>query len=252
MKNEIILWLCSIVLVFLIGYFKNVTDSNYPVTGTFGIEGKKVSYKLDRVAYEKSSYKNYILTDIEGIEASLLLQNNSEESSFRYSIIDKGLMCQIPKLAPGQKINYKVILSYKNNSFEIPKKEFVTLTFWGSIPTFVRAIYFILMYGVILLTLRGLLEAFTKNVNLKKFMFINCTLLLLLITIIYPLYISYKLEAINHFVPTLGNLTDPWLLIVLLSWIVGTILIFKAKYVKTVSSLISVMTLLIFFFELMK
>jgi hypothetical protein len=43
MKNEIILWLSSLIIVFIIGYIKNVTDKDYPVTGTFGIEGKKVS-----------------------------------------------------------------------------------------------------------------------------------------------------------------------------------------------------------------
>ena len=64
MKNQIILWLSSLVLTFLIGYFKNVTDTNFPITGTFGIEGNKVSYKLDKVSYDKTVYKNIIISGI--------------------------------------------------------------------------------------------------------------------------------------------------------------------------------------------
>ena len=73
MKNEIILWLSSILIVFLIGYIKNVTDKDYPITGTFGIEGKKVSYKLDKVSFDKTSYKNIIISDIKGITGKLIL-----------------------------------------------------------------------------------------------------------------------------------------------------------------------------------
>jgi hypothetical protein len=58
MKNAIILWLSCLILVFLIGYIKSITDKDYPITGTFGIEGKKVSYKLDKISFDKDYYKN--------------------------------------------------------------------------------------------------------------------------------------------------------------------------------------------------
>ena len=107
MKNEIILWLSSIVIVFLIGYVKNVTDKDYPITGTFGIEGKKVSYKLDKVSYDKSYYKNIIISDIKGLKGKLIWIQDDVQNESVFNEIDRGLECEIPKIKPGQKIKYK-------------------------------------------------------------------------------------------------------------------------------------------------
>jgi hypothetical protein len=101
MKNEIILWLSSLIIVFIIGYIKNVTDKDYPVTGTFGIDGKKVSYKLDKVSYDINFYKNIIISDITGITAKVLMIKNDEQTEIPYKEISRGLEVEIPKLKPG-------------------------------------------------------------------------------------------------------------------------------------------------------
>ena len=41
MKNQIILLLSALVITFLTGYIESVTDADFPITGTFGINGKK-------------------------------------------------------------------------------------------------------------------------------------------------------------------------------------------------------------------
>ena len=48
-KNNIILWIASLVITFLGIYLSNLVDKDYPVTGTFGIEGQKVSYRFEKV-----------------------------------------------------------------------------------------------------------------------------------------------------------------------------------------------------------
>jgi hypothetical protein len=247
MKNDIILWVSSILIVFLIGYIKNVTDKDYPITGTFGIEGKKVSYKLDRICFDKTSYKNIIISDIKGVEAKILFIENGQRKNISYKVIDKGLKAEIPKLKPGEKIEYKLMISYNDKDFEIPKNSYVTLTFWGNIPSPINFLYFLLMYGGMLMSLRILFEAFTIKINLKKYSFIACTLFITLNIIVEPLYNTYKLGAINHFVPPFSKLVEPLLLILLFLWIVGTILIFNKLYIKTVTILLSIATVLIFF-----
>ncbi|MDH3268718.1 MAG: hypothetical protein OEM46_07680, partial [Ignavibacteria bacterium] len=234
MKNEIILWLSSILIVFLIGYTKNVTDKNYPITGTFGIKGQKVSYKLDKVSFDKKSYKNIIISDINGITGKLIQIEDGEEKETAFKEIDRGLECEIPKLKPGKEIKYKVVLNYADKTFEIPEKDFVTLTFWGNIPSPVNILYFILMYGGLLMVLRSLLELFNNNKNSKKYALITCTLFITLVTIVAPLKNSCKLGAINNYVPQITDLLEPVLLIILLVWIAGTILIFNKKYVRIV------------------
>ena len=63
MKQQIILWISSIVLTFLTGYFYSVTRDDFPVTGTIGIEGKKVSYYLPKVYYGKDTMKIVLRSD---------------------------------------------------------------------------------------------------------------------------------------------------------------------------------------------
>jgi hypothetical protein len=247
MKNEIILWLSSIIIVFIIGYIKNVTDINYPITGTFGIEGKKVSYKLDKVSYDKYSYKNIIISDIKGITAKVLMIKDDEQTEIPYKEIASGLEVEIPILKPGREIDYKVNIISKDKIYEIPRNNYVTLTFWGSIPSPIQILNFILMYGGLLMSIRSLLEAFTKKTNLKKFVFITCTLFLTLLTIVFPLFNTYKLGAINHFVPAFSDLVNPLLIIILVVWIIAAIFIFNKKFIRTVTSLATFITLSIYY-----
>ncbi|HEY6435687.1 MAG TPA: hypothetical protein VIY47_03790 [Ignavibacteriaceae bacterium] len=248
MKNEIILWVSSILIVFIIGYIKNVTDKDYPITGTFGIEGKKVSYKLDKVSFDKSSYKNIVISDVNGITGKFILWSDDRATEFSFKEIDRGLECEISNLKPGQKIKYKIILSYANRTYEIPEKEFVSFTFWGNIPFSISILHFILLYGGLLMAVRSSLELFNNNKILKKYAIITCTLLVPLVIIIAPLRNSYKLGAINHYVPRVIDILQPELLLILFIWIAGTILIFNRKYVGVVTVFTVVATVFLFFF----
>jgi hypothetical protein len=248
MKNQIILWISSIIIVIIIGYVKSITDKDFPVTGTFGIEGKKVSYKLDKASFDKTAYKNIILSDVEGLKGKLIWTEDSQKLETKYQKIDKGLECEIPRLKPGKKIEYKIILTYRENTFKIPREGFVTLTFWGNIPYSVNVMTFIFLFGWLTLSIRCFLEMFNRYKNLKKFALINCSILLVLTSIIIPLRNSYKLGAINNFVPNILDLIDPVLLLVLFLWIAGTVLFFYKKYTGPVLIAISLSTVILFFF----
>ena len=247
MKNEIILWLSSLIIVFLIGYIKNVTNKDYPITGTFGIEGKKVSYKLDKVSFDKNFYKNIIISDLKGINAKLVWKKDHQKYETDYTENDKALVCEIPKLKPGERILYKIIIYHNEKTYEIPKDNFVSLTFWGHIPKAVNFLYFFFIYSSLLISMRSVLELFAQNKNLKKYAFITCIFFITLVSIINPLYITYKLEAINHFVPPFNELLNPLLLTILIFWIIGTILIFNKNYIRIVTIIISTATTIIFF-----
>jgi len=247
MKNQIILWLSSLVVVFLIGYVKNITDKDYPITSTFGIEGKKVSYKLDKISYDKSSYKNIILSDIQGLEGKLIWFKEDVKHELVYKEIERGLECEIPTLKAGQNIKYKVILNYLDKRYEIPEKDFVTLTFLGNIPSPVNIINFVLLYGGLLMSIRCVLELFNKNKNLKKYIVIVCTMFMTLTLLIHPLYNSYKLGAINNYIPNVIELLEPLFLVITFLWVFGAVLIFNKKYINTVTIFISSATILLFF-----
>jgi branched-subunit amino acid transport protein AzlD len=66
--------------------------------------------------------------------------------------------------------------------------------------------------------------------------------------LITPLINSYKLGAINHFVPNLNDLIEPALLLILFIWIVGSVFIFNKKYTTSVIITLAAVTVLLFFF----
>lgn len=247
MKNQIILWLCSIIAVFLIGYVKNVTSEYYPVTGTFGIEGYKVSYKLDKETFDQTSYKNIVISDIKELKGKIIWYKEDVLYESTFQEIDKGLECEIPSLKPRENVTYKLILNYKKSTYRIPEKDFVKLTFWRNIPSPINILYFVFLYGAMVLSIRSLLELFNENKNLKKFAFINVALLIVLTSIIYPLKSSYKLGAINNYVPPISDLLSPVLILILLLWIAGAILLFKTKYSKLTTILLVSANVVLFF-----
>ena len=166
-----------------------------------------------------------------------------------YKKMDKGLECSIPKLKPGSKIKYKIELAYGEKTFKIPKEGYITLTFWGNIPSGVNGLVFIFLYGGLLLSIRSLLEIFNNEKNLKKYAISVCALFLILNSIIIPLRNSYKLGAINNYIPRIINLIDPYLLVILFLWIFGTIFFFYKKFTRQVLILITLTTIILYFFS---
>jgi len=247
MKNQIILWSASALLAFLLGYIKAVTNINYPVTGTFGIEGKKVSYKLDKISFDKTSYRNIIIGDVSGLGGKIVMLNQDNQTEINMIGIDKGLAGEIPALKPGKKLFYKIKLSYDKNTYDIPEKGFVSLTFWGKIPSAVKGIYLLLLYGGLLLSIRSGMELFNKNKFLKKITFITCSFFILNTILVNPLYNSYKLGAINNFVPAFNDLFEPALIFITLVWIIGTIILFFKKYILITTISAGIITVILFF-----
>jgi len=178
----------------------------------------------------------------------LIWFKNNVQYENEFKEIERGLVGEIPKLEPGQQIRYKVILTYLNKQFEIPEKDFVTLTFWGNIPSPVKIINFILLYGGLLMSIRCALEHFNKNKNLKKYIVIACIFFITLTILVHPLYNSYKLGAINKYIPNVIELMEPLFLVIMFLWVIGAVLIFNKKYTNIVIIFISLATVLLFFF----
>jgi hypothetical protein len=247
MKQQLILWISSIILTFLIGYTKNVTDANYPVTGTFGIEGQKVSYKLDKVHYGIEPYKLIVLTELNGLKGKCIWKSNGKSMIIPLTKDVINYSAEITSQTPRSKVDYKIILSYKDKVYEIPKDSNVKLTFYGKIPASVNFLHFILLYGGILFAIRAILEIFNDKKLIKKYSVITTSIFILLTAIINPLRSSYKLGAINNYIPSITEIIEPLLVVLLLIWITGSVMIFYKRFVVVTAVILFLSTLIIYF-----
>ncbi len=247
MKQQLILWISAIILTFVIGYVKNITDEDYPVTGTFGIEGIKVSYKLDKIHYGEEAYKLIVLTELEALTGKCIWKSGEKVNIVPLKKSENSFNAEIPPQKPLNKVEYKLVITHVDKIYEIPKNSNVEMIFYGKIPAALNFLSFILLYGGILLAIRTTLEIFNEKKLMKKYTVVTTSFFILLATIISPLLQSYKIGAINNYIPGILEIVEPLLLLLVFIWITGSILIFNRKYVIVTASALFTATIIIYF-----
>jgi hypothetical protein len=249
MHKTIILWISAIVITFLAGYIYNITDKDYPVTGTIGVEGKKVSYMLEKIHYGPDDFSVIIRTDIPDLAGKIKWRNinNSEywyEAQMRGG--EKVLIGEIPLQSPLKQIEYKILLSYNDREYELAGGMPVPLKFYSKVPVPVKFFNGFLIYLILFLAVRTGLESFSANQKIKKYSFVTVTVTLLFTAMIHPLYLSYKYGYINNQIPPIGNLFPWYSILFLVVWIVFTVSHFKVENPKPFAAASMLITIAVY------
>ncbi|WP_337872265.1 hypothetical protein [Ignavibacterium sp.] len=249
MKESIILWLSSLVIVFLLSYFKSVFGEYYPITSTFSVNGQKVSYKLDK--YESGdTYKLIIRSDYKELEGEVII--NSDKSKNHSIKLHKDrdiLFAEIRKKDVGSKFSYYIQLKSEDRNYRLPSNNIVEFTFFGKIPGMVNGLYIIFLYTGLILIVRSGLEIFKTNRRTKNYLVITSIVLITLLMMINPLYLSYKFDYINKTIPPIQNLFPIHLLLIVLLWIATTVYVFIKKKDTPLGLITSILCLLIYLFS---
>jgi len=247
-KKVIILWLASIVIVFITIYISNIVDEYYPITSTFGIEGKKISYRFEKEHYGKEKFNVIIRTDVAELKGKMYWKSESDTNwqSKELKKSDLILSESISVLKPAMQLNYFVELFYKDKKYILPDNKKVSLTFFGNIPLSVSVLEYLLLYLSLILAVRTGLEYFNYNVNSKKFGVLILIFFLTLIALINPLYLTYKYGFINTSIPHISKLFILSHIAIFIIWVVTVIAIFSSSKFKFLPLASSILTLLIF------
>lgn len=248
-KNELILWLASLIITFLSIYIFNLLDKNYPITGTFGIEGKKDSYRFEKVHYGNNDFSVVIRSDVKNLSGKLFWKSYSDSVwlSSQLKTSEMILEGSIKSLKPLQTLEYFVKLKYKNIIYRLPDSKKVPLLFFGKIPTAVNVLQFLFIYLGLLLAIRSGLEFFNNNKKTRKFSTLTAIIFVTLIALINPLYLTYKFGYINSSIPTISKLFPVNLMFVTLLWIISVIVSFRfirIKYIILFAAVITIFLLL--------
>ena len=244
MKKQIILYLGTFLITFLAVYIKNLNSDYYPVTSSFGIDGNKISYRLDKIHYGNEPFKVILITDLKKIEGRLIWKQdeNIYEEVMRYD--DRTIFAYIPVQQPLKKIDYQVILNYNYKVYDIPPDgAFITLEFFGGIPIVVKWLHYLLLISGIFFSIRIGLENFDENRKSKKFSVVVLSIFIIYGIMINPLKNSYKLGVINKSVPEITALFDLQAVLFLSIWIAGVLLIFNKKFSSAGTIIASILTL---------
>lgn len=249
MHRTIILWIASFILTFLAGYIYNITDRTYPVSGTIGIEGYKVSYMFDKAHYGIDPYRIILRTDISDVKGKVKWRFTDEKDDWYESVLtseEKILKGKIPFSSDLKEVEYKVELNHKDKEYHLAGGNSVKLKFYSKVPSPVKFFNSFLIYLILFLSIRTGLEYFNADQKIKKYSFITAVVALLFTAMIHPLYLSYKYGYINHSIPPVENLFPLYSILFLAVWVIFTIIHFKAKNPKPFAGAAGILTIAIY------
>ena len=247
MKRLLILWGGALLLTFLTGYIQSGTSEYYPVTGTIGIDAKKVTYKFDKIYNGKGNYKFIIRTDVPSVEGIVKWkkQNTNEWNTIELNRDENVLYAEIPVQEAGDIILYYTKLYKDNRTFNLPGVP-VTLLFLGYVPPTISFLSFLTLFGGLLLSFRVGLEYFNDNQKIKKLSLFAVSFFFLYSIAVTPLRKSYELNAINNRVVPITDLFDLQSIVLFVLWIVAMVTVFKMSNPKKSALVFSVLTALVF------
>jgi len=247
-KNNILLWIAAFIITFLTIYLSNLLDKDYPISGTFGIDGKKVSYRFEKSHYGNNDFNTIIRTDVNDLAGIIFWKSNKDTNWQSTQMIKSDLLLSvsIPSLKPEQTLIYYAELHHKNKKYIIPDNQKVDLIFFGKIPIAVNILEYLLLYLGLILVVRTGLEYFNDGKNSKKFGVLFTIVYLTLIALINPLYLTYKFGYINSSIPPINKLFLLSDLIILILWIVTLVITFKSEKFKFLSLVSAFITVMIF------
>jgi hypothetical protein len=245
MKQTIILWLSALFITLLAGYTNNVTSPEFPVSGTIGINGKKVTYYFDKVLRDSSNYKVLIRTDIDSVKGRFIFSesNNNNLDTITLANENQSLIGELPFPGPLKKIHYKVELERDNKKYFIPTEKGEEIVFMGKVPTTLKVLLFITFFIGLLFSVRTGLEYFNPHPHTKKMMLFTIIPFALYGFFVSPVYKTFELNMVGS---QFANPLDLFRLSSLSYFCVWTffgLIIFKAKDAKFWGLVASIITL---------
>lgn len=249
MKQSIILWIAAAVITFLAGFLQSRVSNEYPVSGSFGIDGKEIGYKLDKVCYSNNDYKFFLKSEIDGLSGSVYWKANDAEewSSSELNDSSEILSGKIPNYGPLANIEYFIKVDYKNKSYNIPPdNKPVIMTFYGKIPVSINFYYLFTLFGALLLAIRTGLEYFQIPGKMKKLNVFTLIFVVVNVFAFHPLRTTYKLGAIGKSVIPISQMFQFPSILLLLTWILATALIFNTKNFRIWAPTAAVLTIFIY------
>ncbi len=249
MKQSIILWTAAAVITFIAGFLQSRLSGDYPVSGSFGIEGKEIGYKLDKVSYGDKDYPFFLKSEIKNLKGTVNWRQAGTEVWEKSELSDSSevISGKIPAQKPLTKVEYYAAVHYNGKSYKIPhNNKPVTLTFYGNIPASISFYYWFTLLGLVMLSVRTGLEYFHHPGKIKKLNIFTLIFAVVNVFAFHPLRTTYKLGAVGKTIIPITEMFQLSSILLVATWIVATALIFNIKNNRIWAPAAAVATLLIF------
>ena len=252
MKQSLILWTGAFVISFLFGFANRLISPEYPVTGSFGINMKKVIYKFEKVYRGNDDYKIVLGTEVDSLNGNIMWRIKDSNSGWNIvpmKFSGNTLTGDIPHQSPSTLIEYKVKVWKDSQTFYLPRNNKITMKYLSRVPSSIMGFYFFTLYLALFFSIRTGLDYFNENQKIKKLSLFTIMIWIANVIVFNPVKRSYELSTrIGSTVLPITDLFDIRHLDLLIIWILGIVLIFNLKNYKIWAAIISAATLIAFLF----
>jgi len=252
MKQSLILWTGAFVISFLFGFASRLISPEYPVTGSFGINMKKVIYKFEKVYRGDDNYKIVIGTEVDSLNGNILWRLKVSNSGWNVEPMKfsgNSLTGVIPHQSPSTLVEYRIKVWKDNQIFYLPRNGKITMKYLNSVPSSIIGFYIFTLYLALFFSVRTGLDYFNEKQKIKKLSLFTIMIWIANVIVFNPVKRTYELSTrIGSTVLPITDLFDIRHLDLLIIWIIGVILIFNLKNYKIWAAIISGATLIAFLF----
>ncbi|HSD64800.1 MAG TPA: hypothetical protein VLB50_13440 [Ignavibacteriaceae bacterium] len=249
MKQNLILWIAAAVITFLAGFAHSLMNEYYPVSGSFGIDGKEIGYKLDKAYYGNDDYKFIVTTEIDSLHGIVKWKRIGAGDWNSLPLINSSgvIKGRIPLQKPLTRIEYLIKLNYNDKVYSVlPDNRPVELTFFGKVPGSVNFYYMFTLLGGLMLAFRTGLEYFRFPGKLKTLEIFTFIFFIVNVFAFHPLKLSYELGMVGKGAIPISAMFPFSSVLLFLIWTAATALIFNTKNYKIWPIPAAILTLIVY------
>jgi len=248
MHKNIILWISAAVITFIVGYFNSVTGDDLPLSGTFGIGGKKVTYKFDTFYDGPQPMPVLIRTDADSVSGLLIFRTDIN------TVWDTVVMKRKRETLEGKiefgnvpvEAEYNAVLKKDGKIYRVPNQGTVKIKVEGVTSSTVKGLFWFCLLFALFLSTRTGLEYFAETHNEKKHGIFTAIFFILYGFVVSPLLLTYRCGVLDKRIPSPAEIVNPEYFILPVLWITALILMFNSRNQKITALVTSVITIMLF------
>jgi hypothetical protein len=249
MKKSLMLWIIAFLVTAASAVYQRFTGPTYPLHGTVLLDGKEISYRLERSHGGPDNHTVRVLTEDKAISGVLewkRYKTLDEWQQVPMLYADGELTAELPHQPPAGKLAYRVILRSSGSELTLPPAGQTVLRFKGDVPAAVLIIHIIAMFGAMLLSTRAGLEFFSAEPRLRAFTYWTIAFLFVGGFILGPIVQWYAFGALWTGWPVGSDLTDNKTALAILAWLIVAFVLRKAKNPKRWALAAAAITFLVY------
>ncbi len=224
------LWIAAFLVAVLLAVFQRMTGPSYPARGTVElVGGESIAYRLPRSDEGRGRLSVTIPQTRDDLEAVLEWRRFPTDEPYRELIMasdgEGRLAASIPGQPAAAKVEYRVVVSNRAGSTNVPTDNTVVARYRGDVPAGVLIPHILAMFASMLVSTRVLFEVLRPGpLGGRRLILTSMGLLVVGGLVLGPIVQKFAFGAFWTGWPFGHDLTDNKTVIAFLAWLPATII----------------------------